>query len=126
LRVSVGSNPTPSAPATRFTVRMRVPGRQRPQSSSRVRRRPSKVIAAVSTSDGRTPRITTVTLNGGGRATAVGAGVGPIGTVDLLGCYVLAEADSTDPSAPTPVALIALDPTRRLAGQLPQFLGHGL
>jgi hypothetical protein len=49
----------------------------------------------------------------------VPAGLGPIGPLSLLGRYVLAAADSDDPSTPTPVAVIALDPTPHLVGQLP-------
>jgi hypothetical protein len=62
-----------------------------------------------------------VGVTGGRERWRVAAGVGAIGTVGLLGRYVLAEGESTDPSDPSAVGVIALDPTPRLAGQLPQF-----
>jgi hypothetical protein len=58
----------------------------------------------------------------GGERWRVPAGVGPIMGLGVLGRYVLAIAESEDPSVATPVAVVALDPTPRLAGQLPESL----
>jgi hypothetical protein len=61
-------------------------------------------------------------VTGGREQWRVAADVGPLGAVALLDRYVLAEADSTDPTAASDVAVVALDPTPRLAGRLPQNL----
>jgi hypothetical protein len=58
----------------------------------------------------------------GGERWRVPAGIGPVAGLGVLGRYVLAIADSEDPSVASPVAVIALDPTPRLAGRLPESL----
>jgi hypothetical protein len=52
----------------------------------------------------------------------VPAGIGPVADIFVLGRYVLAVADFEDPSVAQSVAVISLDPTPQLAGQLPESL----